>query len=808
MTVHGKLLLLALAASAATAWCQAVKKGPHIGYLYPAGGQRGTVVQIVAGGQFLRGASEVYISGEGVRASVIECYRPIRNLQKEQRDELVRRLTALKEKRLAELPADDKARAIVFPGERPAWKGKRKGKGKGKAADVDTAEPPRAEPVELPSHPSLRDLEKKSLRELLHVANEFLNFRTSGKKQQNAQIAESVLLEVTVDPDAQPGDRELRLKTPLGLTTPLCFQVGQLPEVNEQEPNDPKVIDRLPTVPPIDSPVLLNGQIMPGDVDRFRLRAQQGQQLVIRAHARRLVPFLADAVPGWFQATLALYDADGNEVAFADDYRFDPDPVLFYEIPGDGEFELEIRDSIYRGREDFVYRIAVGELPFITSAFPLGGQAGVKTVASIDGWNLARKRLRLDTRPGGDRIRHAVLRQNGQQSNEVVYAVDTLPEGRETEPNNDTADAQRVHLPQLINGCIARPGDVDVFQFDGRAGDELALEVLARRLRSPLDSLLRLTDASGRVLAWNDDYMLKQEHLHKGMGLLTHHADSYLLTRLPEDGTYYVHLADAQEHGGESYAYRLRITRARFDFVLLMSPSCVTLPATGAAPLTVHALRQDGFDGTIELSLKNAPAGYVLSGGRIPSGRDHIRITLAGPTEANAEPTALQLEGRALIDGEAVVRPVVPCDDVMQAFLWRHLAPSKQFMVAFPKGKWRAPAVELAGPVPVQIPMDGVAEVQVKDARSRAFRNIELELSEPPEGVSIQNVRNVPGGLTFELKVEGDAAKAGLADNLIIEAFGESTWQKKGKQGAKATTKPRRVSFGVLPAIPFEVVQK
>ena len=32
--------------------------------------------------------------------------------------------------------------------------------------------------------------------------------------------------------------------------------------------------------------------------------------------------------------------------------------------------------AIYRGREDFVYRITIGELPFVTSIFPLGGRAG------------------------------------------------------------------------------------------------------------------------------------------------------------------------------------------------------------------------------------------------------------------------------------------------------------------------------------------------------------------------------------------------------------------------------------------------
>ena len=50
--------------------------------------------------------------------------------------------------------------------------------------------------------------------------------------------------------------------------------------------------------------------------------------------------------------------------------------MLYYEIPEDGEYVVEIKDSIYRGREDFVYRITLGELPFVTSIFPLGGPAG------------------------------------------------------------------------------------------------------------------------------------------------------------------------------------------------------------------------------------------------------------------------------------------------------------------------------------------------------------------------------------------------------------------------------------------------
>ena len=42
---------------------------------------------------------------------------------------------------------------------------------------------------------------------------------------------------------------------------------------------------------------------------------QQGQRLVISAKARDLVPYVADGVPGWFQAVLRLYDAGGKELA-------------------------------------------------------------------------------------------------------------------------------------------------------------------------------------------------------------------------------------------------------------------------------------------------------------------------------------------------------------------------------------------------------------------------------------------------------------------------------------------------------------
>jgi hypothetical protein len=834
-------LFLTLTLCVATAWGQSSSTNkPQIGYLYPGGGRQGTVVLITAGGQFLRGAADVHVSGEGVHAKVIEYIKPLRNLQKEQRQLLQQRMKEVREMRVAELSAKSSGRAV--PAKRASArksaakpqvsKDKDAAKpqvSKDKAAakpqvsknkdaakpqvskDKDAAKP---QEVTLPDHPLLYDLENKSLRELAHITN--ILFASRAKQQPNRQISESVLIEVAIDPDAEPGDRAVRLGTAAGLTNPVVFQVGLLPEIRELEPNNQQAypelpnlakVPNLPKAEPLDLPVLLNGQIMPGDVDRFRFSAQKGQQLVIEAHARGLIPYLADAVPGWFQATLALYDAGGNEVAFADDYRFSPDPVLFYEIPKDGQYELEIRDSIYRGREDFVYRIAVSEQPFITQAFPLGGKAGVETFASVSGWNLPETRLPLDTGPGvDDGIRHAAYRKGKKLSNPVSYAVDTLPECNETESNDTLEDAQRIDLPKIINGRIDRTGDLDVFRFEGRAGDKVLAEVCARRLNSPLDSLLRLTDASGKVLEWNDDYVLKDSHLYMDtLGLMTHHADSYMLAKLPEDGTYYVHLADSQSHGGAAHAYRLRIAAPQGDFSLRVTPSSLSVRAGGIIPIRVHALRKDGFNGEIEVVLKDRDTGFSLGCGRIPAGSDGARMTLTAPLTVPNRPVALNLEGRAQIGGETVSRPVVPADDVMQAFLYRHLVPTKQLLVSVQKSRSRTPPVELAGDGPVRIPAGGTARVLLKARSSSTSRRMQLELNDPPEGVTLQDVKFVPQGLAFELKADEDAVQVGFADNLIVEVFTEFTPRRRD---SKQAPQKRRYSVGIFPAIPIEIVQQ
>ncbi|MCE9637506.1 MAG: hypothetical protein K8T90_17515 [Planctomycetes bacterium] len=800
----GVVVFAALVTSSRAADGPDDRKEPSVGYVYPAGGRKATVVQVLAAGQNLRGVTAASVSGVGVSAKVLRFMRP---LSPQQLAELRRQLAAA---------ADPRARDRVA------------------RRDAKT---PEAEVIELPDHPMLKDFDKKSPKELRDVAARFIG--SAARRQVNVQIAETVEIEVTIDRDAAPGDREIRLVTPSGLTNPLRFQVGALPEAMDDEVPNPATRD----LALIDLPVVLNGQILPGDADRFRFRAKRGQRLVFDASARRLVPFLADAVPGWFQATMSLYDGAGEEIAFADDYRFDPDPVLFVDVPADGEYVLEVRDALWRGREDFVYRVTVSDEPFITGMFPLGGRAGSERTATVLGWNLgpsssaANLPLDMSAEEGaGGGVRWAVTKRGGVASNALPYAVDDLPECDESEPNDSAATAQTITIPGNVNGRIGKPGDVDWFTFLGLGGDEIVVDVEGRRLQSPIDSLVTLTDATGKVLGWNDDF----DDGSGGIG--THAADSFLRVKLPAYGQYRLKIADAQAHGGPEFGYRVRIGLPAPDFGVFATPSGVRVPAGHSVPFTARLVRTDGFLGEVEVRLKDAPAGWMLSGGRIPAGHTSVRMTIAAPPDAVDAVVPLQLEAVALIGGTEVHRAVVAADERMQAFIYKHVVPAQEFAVATVAARRNQPPVVIAGTGAVRIPAGGAATVRIElpgRELPRGF-DVRLALDEGPAGLRIEGVRTEPSAIVFTVRADAAAATVGTTDNLIVEAYldlvglaafgapeapttpgkgdakkpGAKSKAPDGKGAAKGAGKGdgpgglRRLALGYLPAIPFEIVAK
>jgi hypothetical protein len=760
-----------------------------IGYVYPAGGQRGTTVEVTVGGQGILDVHAAHFSGAGVRAKVLSTPAPPRRDDiAEDRDEL-RELT----KRKA---------AALRPGGRAAG-------GKPRTAWTDEDE--------------------DRLMELAEKVSAFARARDV------PALATRVTLEVAIAADAAPGRRELRLEGALGLSNPLVFQIGDLPEIAEPPLQARDVMATVGEqrfaqwrrfVPRPDStlrlklPTVVNGQIGPGERDHFAFAARKGQRLVVATAARELLPYVADAVPGWCDPVIAIADAGGRELACADHWRFHPDPVLCFEVPKDGEYVLEIADCLFRGREDFIYRLTVGEVPFVMDAFPLGGRAGTATPIALQGWNLPAASMTMpgDLLPGVHELRQggcAWLAAPG-----IRFAVDTFPDCREESLPGASGGGRQVALPVWIAGRIGTPGESDRYVFEGRAGQKIAAEVQARRLGSPLDSFIALTDAVGRTLVSNDDFT------DRGAGLVTHQADSFLLATLPTNGLYRVCLSDTQGKAGPAYAYRLRLSEPRPDFELRVSPSVVNLRRGTAQAVTLHALRRDGFDGEIVVSLADPARGFALGGNRIPPGVDQIRMTLSAPTGGEPGAVELRLQGAGQIAGQRVVRAAAPAEDLMQAFAWRFLVPAETFTAYLLPGRGKAlpwPAIER----PVLIPVGGTATVSLRMPLKTPLGEIGLELSDPPAGVSL--VRLVERGWQTDLVLQAAAdAKSGLRGNLIVDVSltrpppAEGTEPVRAapapapgalrgtnaasRAQAPAVAVPRRVPIGTLPAIPFEVV--
>lgn len=730
-------------------------RDPHIGYIYPAGGKSGSAVEITIGGQFLEGASAVYVSGAGVKAGVGKYTKP---LTQQQVNEFREKIEDARKKMREE------GRGMT---------------GGGPRGEMEMF-------MEIAQEIGLSEDDIKGLKD-------FRERLRDPKRQLNPQIAETVEVKIEVAADAAPGDRELRVMTPQGLSNPLRFQVGGWAECQETEPNE-KTPDRSIGAA---RPIVVNGQILPGDVDRFAFKARKGERLVFAARARGLIPYLADAVPGWFQASLALYDGKGTEVAFGDDFRTSVDPVVYCEMPADGEYVLEIKDALYRGREDFIYRVSVGEVPFVTSIFPIGGRAGAAGEVEAEGWNLGETRF-VPAVGGTAGVREVTMPGTAAGWNPVPFAVDALPECAEEEPNGGIEDAQRVTVPTVINGRIGEAGDWDVYRIEGRAGAELVAEVWARRLNSPLDSVLKWLAPNGREMASNDD------NEDKACGLETHHADSRLVIRIPANGAYYLRLGDTQRHGGKDYVYRLRISPPQPDFELRVVPSSVNGRPGASVPITVYAVRRDGFKGDIELALKDAPAGFRLSGGRIPGDAEKLRMTLTFPDAVAGGPVRLGMEGRATIRGRDVVRVAVPAEDMMQAFAYRHLVPAQDwFAVATTGGGGRFTPPVLRGAVDqaVRVRSGTVTRVPLPGLGGWMADQVKLELSEPPEGLVVERVSREEGGVQLLLKADAKTVKPGLRGNLIVEGFFERSFSRPGGQGNMV-----RIPLGTLPAIPFEVV--
>lgn len=698
--------------------------GGYAGYICPAGAKAGMICEVIVGGRGLAAIRRVIVDGDLTNKDVVvESVDPVpgglyhiqKPEQKKYVDLWIR--AVFQEKSRQEMPK--------LPEDTTGWNNKNK---------------------------YLNGVDKLTVMQREMLVRGF--YTRIDPLQSSPSIATKAIVTLKIAPNAKTGLHHLRFMGNGILFNPIPFFIGDKNEFSEPLSLPPP--DKMPP-PRVILPAVLNGQIMPGETDLFTFHAKKGQTYTFRLYGRALLPFIGDGVPGHFQPVLQILDERGKEIAFKDDTYFDPDPILTMTIPEDGEYTLAVRDALYRGREDFVYRINVTEGTYIHKLMPLPD------------WKLPIKKI------SGD------------------------------------AETLSVPFPCAVEGTIL-PGKTQKIAFELKKGSGAVLEIYARRAISPLDSRLRVLGPDGKQLALNDDFPRPK------IGPVYHHADSYLRFTAPENGIYTAEITDTTGAGGDDYRYWLRISEPHPDFRIWSVPSGITLSLRGGGtPVGFVVERLDGHQGDITLQIDGTQAIVFSGNNMLPYGekransfesvcgvqapfpdcaKEFLTMTLK-EKKSNNSIEQLHLTARS----GNTTHPVIPADESMQAFAYNHLTEANDYLAVFNWNKGGKFFWSEKDGFFRKMTIGQELELRVEIKEKIVADSCSAELFAPPAGFTLVTCKQMPD--TVILRVKADRSMKPCRFNQIVQIH-FSREQKDRKTKELKTVK----GSVFLPALLFELKEQ
>ena len=427
---------------------------------------------------------------------------------------------------------------------------------------------------------------------------------------------------IKIAPDAVLGEHSVRVWTATGVGDLRTFYVSPYPLVKEAD--EAKDAAKKDEPQPVALGSTVWGSIQGEDVDHFVIEAKKGQRISAEVVGVRLQPREI------FDSMLTLAKADGTVLAENDDSSLvQQDPVLSFVAPEDGKYILTLKDSTNAAPGQGRYLLHVGSFPRPLTVYPAGGQVGeqLKVTYLGDAAGPLPATVKLPAQP--DSHFPAFPEQNGQIAPSANWLrVSPFPNVLEAEPNNDTATATTTDkaLPLAFNGVIGEKGDTDFFKFTAKKDQEFDVNVFARRLRSPLDSVLEIYDEKGNRIAQNDD---------------SGGPDSYLRWKVPNDATYCVAVKDQLGRGGPTFTYRIELVATKAEIAVWLPEmqqntqerQTISVPK-GNRYASLVKIKRDNFGGDVALTPSALPAGVAMNAGPILGNVDTIPVVFEAAADA------------------------------------------------------------------------------------------------------------------------------------------------------------------------------
>jgi len=518
---------------------------------------------------------------------------------------------------------------------------------------------------------------------------------------------------VTIASNVPPGVYEARVVGRFGISNPRAFVVGQWPEAIAPSTNTAQAA---PSDVAINTTV--HSRIQPNTAAWFRIAGKKGQRLLIECLAESIdsrmdaTLALSDSDGRELERSRqgGLIDftpaADGSYVLKVADFTYRGGDDYFYRL------------TVSTGpRVDFIFPPAA--LPGTKASFTLFGRnlPGGKPAkgVSIDGKPLDQLTVEIEVPSAASRMAPAEVKTNASKSattrrvttefapqgatsllpaavvvdgfeyqlktpkgisNPVFISFASAPVVPEQEPNNKPSQAQKIAPPCEVAGQFSPGNDADWFTFEAKKDDVFWIETFSHRLGLPTDPFVvvqRVSKNDKGEKQTSDVLELYDNDTNLGdREFNTTTRDPGARFEAKEAGTYRVEVRDLFNRvvASPRNVYRLSLRRETPDFRLVALTLAPKLKADAknidiGVPLLrrgetiairVLALRRDGFNGDIKLSIENAPLGLIFEGDTIPSGQssDYILLTAAENAPAFAGP--IKLVGRAKAGDNELVR--------------------------------------------------------------------------------------------------------------------------------------------------------
>lgn len=511
---------------------------------------------------------------------------------------------------------------------------------------------------------------------------------------------------VTVAAECPTGVYEARVMSRLGLSSSRAFSVGTLPEVVRVSPNT-----SLATAMKLKLNSVCNAASTARSVDHYVFEARRGMRVLIDCAAKGIDSKLAPVV--------IVADAAGNDLQV--ERR---GGALVFSPPADGEYVVKVHELTYQGGPAYFYRLVLQEL---AADAPVVRHPSTQPVNSFS-WP-----------PAGLPVAAAT----GEQ-----------------EPNNDAARVQRISLPCDISGSFYPAADVDLFEFEAKQGDEWWVEIASERFGLPTDPavLVQFVEGSGKDETTTDVAEMSDipspvkvssnGYAYDGPPYNTGSSDVLAEFVAQKTGRYRLKLTDlfGGTRNDPRNVYRLVIRKAAPDFAIaawalhmelrngdrnaLSKP--ISLRAGATMALEVVVIRRDGFDGEIQLEMKDLPAGIHSTGLKIPARKSRGCMLISADADASDAFATARIAGRSVIGGREVVRP---CRLASMAWpvpdAWGEV-PSPRLLADVPVSVTKAEAAPLsiaaAAPGPMTAQVGGKLTVPLKLSRRGEFSGGKVSL--------------------------------------------------------------------------------